>query len=79
MNEMKLATWRFPISSWLPGNAGGATMLDIDMSSHPDLVDHLADWTPVSHTIQTTDDGHVVMTVLLSRRVTAPDTPADLG
>ncbi len=75
VNEMKLATWRFPITTWLPPDADAATMLDIDLASHPDLVNHLADWDPVSHTISTTDDGHVVMTVRLWRRVTAPDTP----
>lgn len=79
VNEMKLATWRFPVSAWLPAGAGAATMLDIDMASHPDLVGHLADWQPVSHTISTTDDGHVVMTVLLTRAVTPPDSLAGLG
>lgn len=78
MNEMKLATWRFPLSTWLPPQTGSATMLDIDMASHPDLVDHLADWRPVSHTINTIDNDHVVMSVLLTRAVNAPDTLEDL-
>jgi len=71
---MKLAPWRFPTTTWLPLDAGGATMLDIDLASHPDLVNSLADWDPVSHIISTTEGGYVVMTVLLWRRVTASDT-----
>lgn len=79
VNEVKLATWRFPMTAWLPADVGAATMPDVDMASHPDMVGHLADWHPVSHTISTTDDGHVVMAVLLTRAVSAPDSLADLG
>lgn len=49
-------------------------MSDLDLSSHPDLVGHLADWTPASHTI-TIADAEVLLTVLLTRKVEAPDYP----
>lgn len=67
------------MSNWLPAQAGAATMLDIDMASHPELVGHVADWHPVSHTISTTEDGDIVMSVLLTREVGAPDSLEGLG
>lgn len=73
MNEMKLAVWRFS-SNQLPATINAAAMLDIDLSSHPGLVDHIADWTPVSHTLDTvsgTDE--LMLTVLLVRTVAVPD------
>lgn len=78
MNEMKLAVWRFS-STQLPAEINAAAMLDIDLSAHPDLVGHLADWTPVSHTLDTvsgTDE--LVLSVLLVRTVSAPDDASGL-
>lgn len=72
MNEMKLATWRFPIAQWVPAEVNAATMLTVDLASHPDLVGHIADWEAVSHTIHTMED-EVIFSVLLRRVVVAPD------
>lgn len=73
MNEMKLAVWRFS-SAQLPAGINAAAMLDIDLSAHPDLVDHVADWTPVSHTLDSvTGTDELVLSVLLVRTVSAPD------
>lgn len=72
MNEMKLAVWRFAASS-MPAELNTAAMMDIDMSSHPELVNHLADWDPISHTVGMIDSD-ILLTVLLARKVEAPDT-----
>ena len=75
MNEMKLASWRFS-SSLLPGEAGEVSMSSVDLASHPDLVGHLADWEPFSHQLLSVGGGDMLLTVMLRRRVEAPDTPA---
>lgn len=77
MNTMKVATWRLPVEQLVPPQLGAATMLDIDLSGHPEMVEHLADWTPVSHTVLLVED-HVVFSVLLTRVVEAPESPEGL-
>lgn len=78
MNEMKLATWRFPLGQ-MPPDTHSAAMLNIDMASHPELLGHLADWTAVSHTLTQTYDGDMLLSVLLTRCVAVPDTLSDIA
>lgn len=73
LKDFKLILWNIP-AQLVPQNPGSVSDLTIDQSSNPALVDMLNNgWRINSHTVLSTSDGGVMLSLFMERDVTIPD------